>query len=316
MKHLGGKDIAVLMSTYNGEKYLREQIDSILSQKDVNVDLFVRDDGSTDHTVAIIKEYVEANSNIFFLDDHQHYGPKRSFFELLYRVHGYPYYAFADQDDIWKPRKLAVALEKMKGYQAPCLYCSNQTIYMDGKEKGLRFKGTPNCALSTVIHSSEISGCTMVFNDNLKRYVCDKKIDDAIINLRMHDVWMLLFALLVGKVIYDPDSYIDYRIHNNNTVGIPAARGKVFQARNLWHRILGYFRQMIKPSRTYSQMAGVLLAHLEDIREDDRALLLKYVHYRDSIGDRMALLLDGRTWRESSLGTWIRFAGKVLLGWI
>ena len=93
--------VAVLMSTYNGEKYIRDQIDSILSQIKVNVTLFIRDDGSTDSTVKIITQYTEKYSNIKFWVG-ENIGVGNSFMQLLYSLTDeFDYYAFSDQDDIW-----------------------------------------------------------------------------------------------------------------------------------------------------------------------------------------------------------------------
>lgn len=95
--------VAVLLSTYNGSKYIKEQIDSILSQEGVNIDIYIRDDESTDETVNIIYEY---KSNNIFLTEGKNIGVGNSFMELLYSVPEiYDYYAFADQDDIWSEKE-------------------------------------------------------------------------------------------------------------------------------------------------------------------------------------------------------------------
>ena len=113
--------ILVMMSTYNGEKYIREQIDSILHQKDVKVDIVVRDDGSKDNTQNILKNYSSKYKNIKWSQG-DNVGPCKSFLELLYSSGEYEYYAFADQDDYWYPNKLKAATEKMKNYT----HCTKQ----------------------------------------------------------------------------------------------------------------------------------------------------------------------------------------------
>lgn len=105
--------VAVVMSTYNGEKYLSEQIDSILTQKDVHVELFVRDDGSTDTTRDIISNFMEKNKNIH-ADFGENLGWAKSFLTELFSVPSFEYYAFSDQDDVWKPEKLIAGIKAIR----------------------------------------------------------------------------------------------------------------------------------------------------------------------------------------------------------
>ena len=103
--------IAVLMSSYNGEKYIEEQIESIIEQENVVVDLFIRDDGSTDKTKEIITRFQSENIHIN-LD--YNIGVVKSFFELIKTADGYDYYALCDQDDVWDKDKLYVAIKHIK----------------------------------------------------------------------------------------------------------------------------------------------------------------------------------------------------------
>ena len=103
-------EVAVLMSTYNGEKYLREQVKSIFQQEQVKVSLYVRDDGSTDNTIKIINELQKEYDNIFLIKG-ENIGWRRSFRYLIDNVPTkYEYYAFSDQDDFWLKRKLIRAI--------------------------------------------------------------------------------------------------------------------------------------------------------------------------------------------------------------
>lgn len=105
--------VSVLMSTYNGAKYIREQIDSILNQKDVNVELLIRDDGSSDNTAEICKEYQKKNTNIRFYQG-ENIGVGKSFMELLKKAPEADYYSFSDQDDVWLEDKLSRAVKMIK----------------------------------------------------------------------------------------------------------------------------------------------------------------------------------------------------------
>ena len=133
--------VCVMMSTYNGEKYLEEQIMSILDQ-DIQVHLYIRDDGSQDGTKGILKKYM--NKENIFIRFSNNLGPQKSFINLIEWVGmGYDYYFFADQDDKWKPRKIKTAINFLtqNSYSLPKskLYFSN-VIMTDNKLEKLNKK--------------------------------------------------------------------------------------------------------------------------------------------------------------------------------
>lgn len=117
--------VNILMSTYNGEKYIEEQIQSILNQEEVIIKLYIRDDGSTDNTVKIIESFNKENIVLFKMSN---IGWKKSFLELtkLVEYHDDEYYAFSDQDDVWKKNKISIAinyLEEKKSSSQIRAYC-------------------------------------------------------------------------------------------------------------------------------------------------------------------------------------------------
>ena len=149
--------VLVLMSVYNGEKYLKEQLDSILGQKGCDVMLLIRDDGSVDGSAEILQKYFDSGQKAKFYPaiGGKNIGAVQSFFELLYAARDLPcdYIALADQDDIWKEDKLAAAVgamekeretQKKAGRGEPCLYAS-EVQPVDGRGKkipgGIRYPG-------------------------------------------------------------------------------------------------------------------------------------------------------------------------------
>lgn len=234
--------VCVLMSTYNGERFIEEQIDSILNQIEVEVILVIRDDGSTDRTREILKNY-ESDGKIRVFFSSCNLGPAKSFMELLYSVGNYDYYAFADQDDIWKKEKISRAVKMLESKHRPALYASNQIIYQQGNEKGLRFKSMPNITLTGIICGNLVSGCTMVFNNELKQILVNQKYrpSDEVLNLRMHDTWIAAVANIIGIIVYDGESFIDYRIHENNVVGVASG--------NIKNRIVKFHKKLFDKSR-------------------------------------------------------------------
>ena len=212
--------VAVLLSTYNGSKYIKEQIDSILSQEGINIDIYIRDDGSTDETINIISEY---KSNNIFLTEGENIGVGNSFMEMIYTVPKlYDYYAFSDQDDIWLNDKLDKAIKLLENNRA-LLYASNQRcVDKKGDEIGLRYGANEKIHLDiiSILQKNMIAGCTMVMSGKLINLLCKNKPSDELLKNRIHDVWVAAVASICGNIVYDNNSYILYRQHENN-VGVP-----------------------------------------------------------------------------------------------
>lgn len=208
--------IQVLLSTYNGEKYIKEQIESILKQEEVEISLLIRDDGSTDKTIEIIKKLAKENKNITFYKG-ENIGPARSFMDLIYKSDEVSFYAFADQDDVWKPRKLISAINLLKEKKnKPSLYISALEIV----DENLNFIGTKkvsgNFCFEGEIIKNFATGCTQVFNKNLRDII--KSYSPSYII--MHDSWITRVCYAVGgNVIIDDNTYIKYRQHSNNVLG-------------------------------------------------------------------------------------------------
>lgn len=219
--------IAVLMSTYNGEKYVAEQIDSILAQKlgDVKLCILIRDDGSSDSTPEILEKYEAEHNNIVFVnkDDRQNLGIRESFLALLkfaYQDDDYDYFSFSDQDDVWLENKLyrgIKSIEKAKPGDKGALYYSNKT-FTDEKlnvirEEKIKYYND----IVEVLWTSLAFGCTMVFDSRLAG-ICLREHPTTTI---FHDSWVYHIAKMIGsKVIFDKKSQILYRQHGDNNIGI------------------------------------------------------------------------------------------------
>lgn len=212
------------MSTYNGSRYLSEQIDSILCQEGADVTLYIRDDGSSDQTIDIIKKYAKKYQNII-LTTGQNVGVGNSFMQLVYDCpDDFDYYAFSDQDDIWLKEKLKVAIDNIKQKDTPTLYASNQMLVDEnGKQISLRYSkdyAMQNC-LEAQFQINRISGCTFVFNKVLKKILSEpvRRPTAELLQKRIHDVWVSNVASLYDGIVYDSNAYIQYRQHENNAVG-------------------------------------------------------------------------------------------------
>jgi len=306
--------VAVLMSTYNGEKYIRVQLDSIFKQRDVRVKLFVRDDGSTDNTVEILKEYEKAHP-VELLNDGENVGPGESFMRLVYKYANEPgieYYAFADQDDIWLEEKLSVAVNSVineePGSLVPVLYCSNQFLYINDENKGNRHIKSQSIELIPHMTKNTIAGCTFLFNKSLAKMVADAgRPDQRIIRYRLHDSWMILVAICCGYVIYDETSHMLYRIHEENAVGVRKVSAHK-RIRRLTNLILNR-----ENSNLRMLTAKYLLTLFSKFNTDVESILYLFCNYKKDLRIRWQLDTNHKI-LKNCLENPLFFIIKVLFG--
>jgi glycosyltransferase involved in cell wall biosynthesis len=210
-------NVLILMSSYNGEIYINEQIESILAQTGVNIKLLIRDDGSKDSTVEIINEYTKQYSCIELYQG-GNLGPALSFFDLIVHAPDYDYYAFSDQDDVWEKDKIQQAIGKISSTQEiPSLYISRAKLFdAELNEIAYRYKKFKVKLFKEAVLNNNATGCTMVFNYKLMEKL---KIYVPRVNV-MHDHWTYLLNLAIEGFTYaDENSYIKYRQHSNNAIG-------------------------------------------------------------------------------------------------
>lgn len=220
--------IAVLLSTYNGERYLSQQIESIINQDYNNWELYIRDDGSTDNTHKIINDYAEKFSNIHFINKGhvKNIGVVKSFLSLLASTNA-DFYMFADQDDYWKSDKITKTLNVMTN-ESDC-HVIPICVHTDLQIVDSNLKGNATMNGNNVWHDflrlmfgNCVTGCTMMINEPLKKLVKFDQVDQ----IYMHDWWIALIAANFGKILYLNEPTILYRQHMDNVVG-EAEKSKV-----------------------------------------------------------------------------------------
>lgn len=280
--------VAVIMSTYNGEKYLKEQIDSILNQEQVKVYLYIFDDCSKDSTVEIAKEYQQKHNNVYFHINEKNKNFTYNFIDGLFAFKDnqeYDYYAFSDQDDVWLPNKLITAIEKIKEVGKCTLYSSNLQL-VDGELKSLKKtmldilgnRGRYQYKKHDELYENIVTGCTMVF-DNQFKDAFTKKYPD---NIYLHDYWMGLFANYAKGVNYiydDCSNYILYRQHGKNLLG--AKRASKFKKICIFLLKKDYFiLEYVKKFYEFYE---------DNLKYRDKLLIEKYINYRQK-GNRKFIL--------------------------
>ena len=304
MKHT---KIAILMSTYNGESYIKEQLNSISKQEDVDIKLFIRDDGSTDRTLDIVDEF--ANRIDIKIIKGKNVGAGKSFMILLKEIlnsnEKFDYYALADQDDIWMNDKLKTATSMIDNNE-PTLYCSNISYLKNSKIYLNNLDSNNECPnLKQFIIKCEIPGCTYVFNYEMARVINRIEMPtDEYLMYRYHDTWIYSLACIYGKVIYDKQSHIYYRVHNSNI-----SMKKV----TYFDKLILSFSKKKHRKGMRSLQARQLLEKCKYLNDKDIEILKELGEYRKSIKTRLALINDDEIYRISDENR-IVFALKVLTG--
>lgn len=278
--------VNVMLSTYNGEKFLEPQVESILSQTDVEVNLFVRDDGSTDDTLTKLKGF---SSDRLHLNEGSNVGWRRSFFELLFNVpiKDGEYYAFADQDDVWLPNKLSSAVQAINQKQGPTLYHSNMALVNEqlefvGNKYPLDFSPSKN--FPQYLFDGIGTGSTIVFNSEflklVRRYQPQLELS--------HDAYLMALANLLATVVYDPQPHLQYRRHAGNATGF--GKTAVVKKPSLSDRFRRYKRTNNHP---YSDRSTALLdGYRQELTSKQRKTLASIATYRSHVGTKISLLVN------------------------
>lgn len=209
--------ISVALATYNGEKYLSQQLDSILCQLDGEDEVIISDDGSNDATISIIEKYQYLNPCIHLYKNTKRHGVIGNFENALRNCNN-PYIFLSDQDDIWKPNKKAEVLDCFEKNGCTLvlhnanIYLSNEDRYAD--DDMYKKLGFQNTVFKTIVKNPYI-GCCMAFKKELLSIVLPMPSDNQI---NIHDWWIAICALKTGKVYYCNELLLDYRIHDTNTL--------------------------------------------------------------------------------------------------
>lgn len=213
--------VNILMATYNGEKFLAQQIESIQKQTFKEWNLLIRDDGSSDKTCDIIRNFTAKDSRIRFINENEHHnlGVIKSFFTLVnYEVADF--YFFSDQDDVWLPEKLSVSLEaaKHKASDVPLLVYTDLKVVNQElnilQDSMIRAQSHhANTTLLPELTENTVTGGTMMINHAL----AEKWFTPN--DILMHDWFLALLAASLGEIIYLDLPTQLYRQHENNVLG-------------------------------------------------------------------------------------------------
>lgn len=257
------KKVTVIMSTYNGEKYVRDQLDSILNQTYKNIDIVVRDDGSKDGTVNIIKEYQKNHQNIKLVAG-KNLGFIKSFFELL-KITDSDYYAYADQDDIWVENKIELAVDLLDKLDdsKPNMAFGNSDYYDENMNFMAEGEKNRKFAFRTALFECVTQGMTMTINKKTRDYI----VENPPKNCFFHDWWTYLICIGLGNVAYSNVTTVKYRRMKSNAT----SEGQGYIKLLIWRIKNLFLNDGIKDIKR--QMINYKEIYYKDLSEENKKII-------------------------------------------
>ncbi|ELX9580967.1 glycosyltransferase family 2 protein [Escherichia coli] len=302
------KNVAVLVCTYNGAKFINKQLDSIINQSHLNWTLYISDDGSTDGTLDILDMYQEKiGKERMVISKGPGKGFAWNFLSLLKTCPSYfDYYAFSDQDDVWLPEKLSEGIKSLYALtnETAAIHCG-RTILIDEKDECIGyspiFKKKPS--FQNALIQSIAGGNTMMLNNKAKEIIdMTPKYHDII----SHDWWIyILITGCGGDVIYDENPLLKYRQHTNNIIG--SNLGWKARLRRINGLFDGHFQMWIQKN------IDVLTAIDVQLSEKNQWILSDFIEARTSnIVNRVFIFAKIKLYRQTFFGT-LAFYLAILL---
>lgn len=261
--------VLVLMATYNGEKYLEQQLESLFNQKEIDVEVLVRDDGSSDKTKSILDKWQKKAKLKWYTGEHLNV--KYGFYDLMEQASrtSHQYFAFCDQDDVWDDDKLYIAVKEIKCFNSnkPILYYCGQRLVDENLNLLDEHRLSKNRTNYARFMLNDAAGCTEVFN----KVLLDKIIQYKPEYLLMHDAWLVKVCLaLGGDLIVDTNMHMSYRQHSGNSVGLKHdIKSNILRA-----------KQYIKEQDIYSQMSELYKGYKNEVKEDYLEIITCVLDYK------------------------------------
>ena len=278
----------IMLATYNGAKYLKQQLESISNQSFQNWQLIISDDGSADETLDIIEEYRKYESRLIDVVHNQgDHGAFANFFHVMRYVKqqstSYSYFFFCDQDDIWLSDKMTTEISRLKklsvnNQEATMVYSDMRLMDGEGHDLNLRLSETTDLTLPNILDlffsNKFVWGTSMAFNAALWDLI---KIPDVMPAYVWHDHYVARYAAIFGKIDYIDKPLVRYRRHGKNVSALP---------RNY----------------TFSQAVRLAIQRFWQVAESQGCIYMQVLFFIAQVGANKAFLQE--YWRYIGRGGW------------
>lgn len=302
-------NIAILLASYNGDRYIGKQIESILAQSFSNWKIYIHDDGSKDKTMDVINSYTSKYPDkIKYVEGPSTGGAKSNFFFLLNKVEA-DFYLFCDQDDYWledKIEKTYSTLKKIDEPNKPVLVFtdlkivdSNLNIIAD-KMSVYQKLVCDKLTLNKILVQNYVTGCTMMINRNLREMMIKCQDYSKVI---MHDWWAAIIAAKYGNILFLDESTILYRQHGDNSVG-----AKQMNLKNGINKFR-YQKRDMKESIMLTRLQAQEFKNVYELHEDDFVSIYADLLNKNKL-QRVFSFIKYGFWKS----TFMRNIGYVIFG--
>ena len=276
------KNIAVLLATYNGKNYLRQQLDSLLNQTFDNFRIVVHDDGSTDGTIDILNEYRDNNPEKIELLHGQSCGSAKANFLWMLKKEEADVYFFCDQDDVWHETKIEKSLKALGDLSEPACVFSDMWVVDENlneiSDSFIRYIGREpgNTAYTQILIDNPAAGCTMCFNRALRDLTVELLPKLDLENIPMHDALVLALASITGDVKAIDEPLVYYRQTGNNIMGAVTESDSDKRNRNVSDFKEGSLFAKKKAFVNEARLFAAELAKADFISKDKKNILIRF----------------------------------------
>lgn len=272
--------IAIAMTTFNGERFVAEQLTSILAQSLPPYEIVICDDCSTDQTFDIVSGFAARDPRIVCFRNENQLGVVQNFKKAVSLVSGPGYIALADQDDVWLPDKLDMLYRSMTAIEKtgrPCLVYSDLTVIDDnGRILNPSFWNELGQAgykhsFQTLLYGNFVTGCAMMINNTARSYFLEMPADVV-----MHDAWMALVCFGLGSAGSEEQALVLYRKHSNNAAFTLETGAVVRRSRWRYHlkKLFSDDNFLNEQIRLVGQFSSIYGACLDKLKQKQVARLL------------------------------------------
>lgn len=290
------KSVLILMSTYNGKERIIKQVESIFSQEDVDISLYIRDDGSSAETKRVLENLENRYKDKITVLYGENIGWKRSFLELVYTSKcDFDYYGFSDQDDVWLSRKLANCISMVENEandEPKLIHCNSLSVTPSLKKRyEQEFRKPKPSSFKSAVATEYFQGCGMLWNREAMYLIQSYRPQEK--NLA-HDYWVGLICYLFGEIYFCPEpQFYHIRYESNSSEDGNINKGRIKRLKTL---IFGRDAYM-------NPCDDLMKGYVSLLEKENKNFLLNVINYKTNYKCKYKIVFDKEFRRESVLST-------------